>query len=954
MLKRIVILTMVISVNLFGFSALNQRNHPEIKWKKIESDHIVVVYHDPLYDTALEAAKISEATYESLVKTYGIDLSKKIQIFITNQDDITNGYSAAGKYIAIWVDVNEYINIFTGREKWLRKVLSHEISHHFVFHSIKSWVDIFFPVTAIGFPSDFNEGYAMFFSGEEWGYGREDASLRKGVFSNDLSYEHPDGFFYTTGFSMVRYLYEFYGMEKMQELLKYRNKAKIYSFKTAFKKVYHKSVIEFKEEWRRYIYTYYFGTAYEMKSAYSDTSSFNSIEKVNKIAIKGWKDIRTAVMKDSLIFFLGKGCEKQKYYDLAIGYFYPDTLTLDTLEIRKIKLIEPVTSVRDMSISNDLNYCGYVKYERAEHGSIIPMIYQYDLKKNEKRKVVTGRMPVFLEDGSVIFQTQDHDGNYLKKHSNGQTEKLLEYNSKTSLGHFVLSPDADKFALVVFDENAEFYLNIYDLKDFKLLNHEVLDQFPRYLFWQDNENLIVTIPTNFDSRTAIKRYHIYEKKWIEFNTPPYNIVAVNIEKTDSTQKAIGWAQLDREKSTLAKIDMQKTDSCLYQPNLNYYSRWIHTKYPNEIVVSDSTPELTEMKYSHIKNLDSYLNFIWPDMESALLMTLWMDPLMKHMLLFTGIMEYDSGKPYLIANYTNRCFGPTINFDYTKYFWTGGIQEDTWYFYDIERFGMNLSYPMDWLKNPFVRMNFISGINYQDVKLRDDKISFSPIFENGSAITSETMINFYYNLPYRNSFIHPVRKCSISYQLSMANSKLGMNKDFSEHEFNLGVSFAPLYNTFKQRIDLLTFTNKTNFNFVNGKYFSQYMPGLDINENIPIGNGLITERHYLRGIEKTLVGEKLLITKNEVWCKIADDMNISLNVAVPLIDLQYLGVGIWSDYGKIWVKGQEFDYQTAGYEIKGFVTILGIPTIQRFGRAYNLDSEKLSNYYQVNIPIDYGF
>ena len=68
---------------------------------------------------------------------------------------------------------------------------------------------------------------------------------------------------------------------------------------------------------------------------------------------------------------------------------------------------------------------------------------------------------------------------------------------------------------------------------------------------------------------------------------------------------------------------------------------------------------------------------------------------------------------------------------------------------------------------------------------------------------------------------------------------------------------------------------------------------------------------------------------------------------------YLGIGVWTDYGKIWLEDREMDFQTAGYEAKAVLNILGIPTIQRFGRAYNLDNEKLSYYYQMNLPLDLG-
>jgi len=930
---------------------MNQRNHSEIKWKSIESKHVEVVYHDPLLETAKEAMVISEATYESLVKSYGVELDNKIQIFITNQDKITNGYSMAGKYIAIWVDVNDYVNIFTGRDKWLRKVLSHEISHHFVFQATKSWIDIFLPISALTFPSDFNEGYAMFLSGEDWGYGRSDASLRKGVFSNDLSYKHPDGFFYTTGFSMVRYLYEFYGMEKLQELLKYRNKLKIYSFKSAFKEVYGKPLKQFKEEWRRYVYTYYFGNAYAMKTG--DTSNIHSIENIENISTKGWNDFTNMVTKDSLVFFMGKGSKNQGYFDLGFGYFNEDTLNNGVLDIKNIQKIESVSRVRDMTISNNLKYCAYVKYERGKYGSILPKMFIYDIDNKKKQKTVTGRLVQIDNDGSIYFQQLNHEHNFVKYLKNGSEETVITFDNSVAIGQLILSPDGNQMALTKFDENSKFTLDIYSVADFSLIKQVELETFPRNVFWQDDENLVVTLPNEEESRTNIKNYNTTTGEWNLFNTPPYNVIARRIEKTDSTSKFIVDGQLNRVKRSLLKIEMNDSTDFNYKPEVNYYSRWIHTKYPNEIIGPDTIPNYKEQKYSHLKNIDPFMNIILPDDKSLFLMSYWMDPLMKHDITFAGYLEYDGLEPYFAINYGNRVFKPRINLSYMKYVWFGGIWEETWFYQDVEVFGLALSTPVDWIKNPFCGLNFYTGLMYQDNAIRDENFGTNPIFDDGQAITFESGLIFRYNMPYRNSSVHPVRKFGFDYDISMANSDLGMKKDFVEHEVDFQLAFAPLYDNFGMKSDFLLYTNRTNYHQINGKYFSQYQPGLDINENIPISGGLITERQYVRGHETTLIGDKLLITKNELWVKISDDMKLSLNLGGPLVSLSYLGFGIFSDYGMIWIDGEEEDFRSYGYEAKGMLNILGIPTIQRFGRAYNIDNDNYSYYYQMNIPLDLG-
>ena len=953
MVKYFCLYCLFLFSNLFGFNQFNNRNHSEIKWKSIKSNNVEVVYHDPLFDAAQDAMKISEATYASLVKTYDIELDKPIKIFITNQDKITNGFSVIGKYIGIWVDVNDYVEMFTGRDKWLRKVLAHEISHHFVFESISTWLDMFFPVSIFNFPSDFHEGYAMFFSGEEWGYNRSDASLRRAVFSSDMSQEHGDGFFYTTGFSMVRYLYEFYGMEKLQKLLKYRNKLKLYSFDSAFKEVYKKPLDEFKEEWRKYVFTYYYGSAYEMKSVAGDTSSSNSIEKTNCLTIKGWNKLNKISMKDSLLFFVGRNSKKQYYYDLGIGYFNQDTLLTDTLDIKRIKLIDKITSSTKLNISTNLDYLSYVKFQRRKYGSIVPILYTYQISEKKRREIGIGRNGEVCNDGSVYYQILTHEKNYIRYFNNNETKSVLSFSPKTAIGEICLSPNEELLAITKFDNEHRFLLEIYSTRDFLLQKSEELQKFPKKIQWYNDEILYVTQPMEKDSRLKICTFSLESDTWNDYQMPPYNVLPCRIEKSDSTHNAIVWIQHNRTKNKLAKINLHTTKVKQYQPNLNYYSRWIETKYPNEIVIPDTMPEFSKTKYSHIKNLQPYINAVLPDNNALSLVSLWMDPLMKNSFEMIVYYKFDDDDLYYKLFYSNKYFNPTINLSYSKYFYIGGIWEDKWFLYDAQRLSLSLSKPMDLFDNNFLGIYLFSGMDYLDVEIRDEDFDTKPVFENGSAIVANIGLDLSYHLPGKNFGVHPLETFTFSYQISMANSDLGMKKDFAKHDIETEISIAPFYRLLNSKNDVFSSINKVTYSVINGDYFDQYKPGLDMNDNLVIGGGVISNRNYLRGIEQTIVSEKLLITKNEFWMKITDDANISFNIGGPLLSLGYLGFGVWNDYGKIWMDADSKDFHTAGYEAKTVINIFGMPTVHRYGRFYDFDKENYGYYYQANL-INIGF
>ena len=94
-LKKLLLIAwimIVFSSQIFGFYAFNRRNHPELDWKEVQSENVTIVYHDPLSETAQEALQVAEASYQSLSQSYDLELDEKVKIFISNQDDITNGF----------------------------------------------------------------------------------------------------------------------------------------------------------------------------------------------------------------------------------------------------------------------------------------------------------------------------------------------------------------------------------------------------------------------------------------------------------------------------------------------------------------------------------------------------------------------------------------------------------------------------------------------------------------------------------------------------------------------------------------------------------------------------------------------------------------------------------------------------------------------------------------------
>jgi hypothetical protein len=427
-----------------------------------------------------------------------------------------------------------------------------------------------------------------------------------------------------------------------------------------------------------------------------------------------------------------------------------------------------------------------------------------------------------------------------------------------------------------------------------------------------------------------------------------------IEETDSTRKLLVRGELKRKCQPFGKINLinESLDAQKETDVPKYYLEWIEATNPHAISLQDTFPNVICKKdYHSIKDISSYLLFAFPYYYKGIGFTnYWMDPLLENQLEFSGYFPFVKEKPFLFFNYTNNMFKPSITLHYSDYDWVGGIKKDKVFWQNRKQLGLNISFPFDFSDNPFLNSSYGFGVSYQEMKKKNDSTSRSSIFQDGESITAHLNFKLKYNLPYKNSPYHPIRKYYFEYNGEGASKELNMKQNFTSHSFDFQLGFAPLYDVSGMRKDFLSFVNSSSFEFINGKYLPQVNPGIDMNDNIPVAGGLITKRRYIRGIEKTVIGDKLLISKNDLLMKISDDLNFSIGFSSPILDVKYTALGLWSDYAKIWQNENIFEYKTLGYELRCVIKLFGISTVHRFGTAYDTELGKLGNYYQVEVPI----
>lgn len=131
---------------------------------------------------------------------------------------------------------------------------------------------------------------------EKWRPYRADLSHKTHILKNEMEKMDP----HHDGYSKLLYLSDRFGDSTIVDIIQYRNKLGLHRFKAGFKKKTGISVVQFNEDWRRQMNTYYYGVRAQ-KEAIEDLGdvlslpvnsmqSFALAADSNRIAIAGRND----------------------------------------------------------------------------------------------------------------------------------------------------------------------------------------------------------------------------------------------------------------------------------------------------------------------------------------------------------------------------------------------------------------------------------------------------------------------------------------------------------------------------------------------------------------------------------------------------------------------------------------------------------------------------------------
>ena len=247
----------------FGQNKVQYAHHD---WRSIGSDHFDVYFYGSLDSLAMRVLDLAEKTNTVFSQRMGHELGRRVPIILYgshndfSQTNVTPELIDAGTGGFTEVLRNRVVIPFTGSYEDLRHVLTHELTHAFMFDLLYggSAASLIARQSFFSVPLWFAEGMAEYFSlGME---SNAEMFLRDGTVEGYLPpLEYSGGYIvYKQGQSAISYLCQRYGEERLRDVL--RRIRMMRSFDRAFQKSVGMPPAKFDEQWQQWLKKQYWPT----------------------------------------------------------------------------------------------------------------------------------------------------------------------------------------------------------------------------------------------------------------------------------------------------------------------------------------------------------------------------------------------------------------------------------------------------------------------------------------------------------------------------------------------------------------------------------------------------------------------------------------------------------------------------------------------------------------------
>lgn len=969
--------TLIAQDSSLGFSMFNNRNHPELDWQSAETEHFIISYPKHIEGIEMEAAAIAEATYRALSENFDISFDYKIRIFLSDEDEIVNGFAVPypRSFTNIWVHLNDVAENWSGPEKWLRTVIAHELAHIFQFEAVKSNIPLIGILgTAPGLTAPWVEGIAQYQT-EPWHAFRGDALLRAAFYDGRPSFRDNSSIrngqlMYASGNSQLRYFSSVYGDSLFPKLLAHREKKlggliQYHNFESAFKATTGKEYNAFQDEWRRHMNIYYHTLASQMDR--SDSLGVNP--KTLPGLLKSDAQFSPDTTQIAVVTILSA---QRPYWQLYV-------IANDSTAERKV--LDEGSIRAPVSWSPDGSQIAYSKNTRGENSSLLNDIYIVNRDTGKRSRLTHSRRasyPVFSSDGESLYYVVNEagTGNIVRYHLEDKTEtRVTHYSGDVQIARLAMHPHGSHLAYALFDKNGDRKIAVVDLntRAGRYFTAPELDD--RNPVWSpDGKTLLYT---------SLRDY-----------VP--NIFAINPFGDDSTEERVTalftgatvhqWLPADSTHASgrivLSTTDT-KRDNKIYVVDASNrakepaqdvnpsYSKWITHSPPNTIpqkISPDPTLIKDRYRYSSLRNISHITTIPFPvfgenDYGIGAL-SMYADPLAKHMITAFGVASFVDvvDNSLFLLSYMNNQLLPSLSFNIYHNSFTGRIYERD-FLTTTNSGGFLLALlPRDWIDSPFVSSTLYSRFRYD---YTDGKRFWEPdvttailgLPESGWQSDLLLGLRMKSQKPYVHNHIHPLDGWGFEPRLTIATKALGGRTEYIRPDIRaytilpaIGNSRFYLYgraiaqkgNSFNQ--DYIGFSRYDELQF------GDLVPGLDF---------LYSDTERVRGFADYIVGDRMLFGSLEYRMPFLNSLQTEI---LGLISLGRTTFSAFLDAGAVWGEPDDTEDRVltrragAGVELKNVLNIGPLSIIHSLGFAQPVPdfggSKNQEIYYRVKTTIPF--
>ena len=476
----ILLLFFIIIHNGFSIISFAIGNRPDLHWYRYETKNFIIVYTDNLDDLAKRVGDIAEYAYKVHQKNLKLHFKNKEYIFVTDCEDIANGFTLPTDTIFIYARPSQFAKIFSGNNQdWLTKVVSHEMVHALIMANTKSWLSYISPFLDFSrFPRTIHEGFAQFYAGEKWGVKRGELYLNRAVLLDNYSLGNlPDsgGLLYAQGFSKVKYMNYKFPKKDISKLFKFRTKLGLYKFENAFKSYSGMSWGDFSSEWHKVVNGYY-NWRYAVYSDINDVSK--RIPFINASYVFNFKKVKG---KNIAVY---SGIKRADEWFNALYYVtYDKTEEKNSKKEKFTNIKERIIFTGDISsfdVSKDGKKIVASVFHKGKNSARLNDLYLFDVKTSKKTKITSdfyAFYPVFTNDNKIIFVASRKGvmNLYLYNLLDKKISKLTNNSSHIRLHDLYFSDK--KLVLGYFDDDKrKFGIEIYKYPSMKNIFNKEFDE----------------------------------------------------------------------------------------------------------------------------------------------------------------------------------------------------------------------------------------------------------------------------------------------------------------------------------------------------------------------------------------------------------------------------------------------------------------------------------------------